>query len=366
MKKVGILGARGYVAEELIRLLLGHPEFRIECLVSESSDDGKAVNDIFRRFRRLTDRKTTQDVEALYGCDVVLTSKPDRDSLHNVPRLIRQGCRVIDMSAAYRFKDPHVYEETYGQQHDSVELLEKAVYGLTEIHRSKLKSTNLVANPGCYPTAAILACAPVIRNHLVNPEDIIVDAYSGISGAGADPKPYADYLFCEMDGNMIPYKVCEHRHTPEMEHELSLLSQSKAVVTFVPHLAPLTRGILSTIYLKLRKPYPSPDELRRLYTDFYKHDYFVRIMNPGEAPSIRNVVRTNFCDVGIFANGSSRLVVISAIDNLVKGAAGQAIQNMNVMFGIGETVGLLLGNVEARAQLPDDVTIEQLLKLPSD
>ena len=366
MKKVGILGVGGYVAKELIRLLLGHPEIRIECLVSESGNEGQDISTIHQEFRKLINKKITNEIEALYDSDFVITSKPPGDSLQNVPRLIEHGLRVIDMSAAFRFKDPHVYEAVYKQIHTAIKLLPEAVYGLTEIYRDRIKDANLVANPGCYPISVILGCAPLIKNHLVDPQDIIVDAYSGISGAGANPSPYFQYLFCEGAENMMPYSVGEHRHTPEMEQELTLLAQSKATITFVPHLAPLKRGILSSIYLKLRKPYPSRSDLVELYTDFYKGEYFVRLMDSGEAPNIRNVAGTNFCDIGIFANGSSRIVVISAIDNLVKGAAGQAIQNLNVMLGIDETSGLVSSNEYIRNQLPSDFTITQLIQLPND
>lgn len=365
MIKVGILGTGGYVAKELIRLLLGHPDFSIECLVSNSSSNGKEVTSIFKEFRKVINRRTTDDINALKGCDVVIASKPDQDSMRDIPILLKSRLRVIDMSAAFRFNDPHTYDKIYGGNHTSPELLKEAVFGVTELYRDKIKDARLVANPGCYSITAILGCAPLIKSHLVDPEDIIVDAYSGITGAGANPEEPLKYLFCELDGNMVPYKVCEHRHTGEMEQELTLLAQSKSLVTFVPHLAPLKRGIMSTIYLKLRKPYPSPIELRALYKDFYKGEYFVRIMEPAEAPTIRNVAGTNFCDIGIFANGSSRVVVLSAIDNLVKGAAGQAIQNLNVMFGIEETKGLIGINADTDI-LASDFTLKEIIGLPND
>ncbi len=363
MIKVGILGTGGYVAKELIRLLLNHPDCHIECLVSESSEEGKNIGEIFPTFRKLINKNTTKEFEALFDCEAVLTSKPDDNSIKNVPILVEQRCRVIDLSAAYRFRNAHVYETTYNRSHTSKELLKEAVYGLTELYGGKIKSAKLVANPGCYPVSVILACAPLLKEQLVDPDDIIVDSYSGVSGAGADPKPYSDYLFCELMGNLKPYKVCEHRHAPEIEQELGSLAQCKATMTFVPHLAPLKRGILSSSYLKLEKSGVSPSYLRDLYADFYKDKYFVRIMKPKEAPSVSNVAGTNFCDIGIFSDRrTSRVVVISAIDNLIKGAAGQAIQNLNVMFGLDETSGLVGVNAETPANMLDNITIEKLLK----
>lgn len=361
--KVGMLGCGGYVAKELIHLLLKHPNVQISSLVSESSEEGKNINSIHPELRKIIDRKTTTSIEALYDCDVIITSKPDFDSLKNVPTLYKHNIRIIDMSAAYRFHDPCVYKKTYGREHTSPELLSEAVYGLPELYRDKMKNARLVANPGCYPVSVLLGCAPLIKNHLVDPQDIIVDSYSGVSGAGSQPEPIDQYLFCELDENIMPYKVCEHRHSPEMEQELGLLAQSKALVTFVPHLAPVKWGILTSIFLKLIKPCPL-EQLRRIYSDFYRDDYFVRLMGVGEAPRTRNVVGTNFCDIGLFANNSHRVIVISAIDNLIKGAAGQAIQNMNIMFGLNENTGLVDLNADIN-QIPNDFTIEQLIKLPS-
>ncbi len=366
MIKVGILGTSGYVAKELIRLLLGHPDCSIECLVSHSSGKGKDINDIFKEFRKVLSRRTTDDISALKNCDVVITSKPDSDSLRDIPDLIKLGLRVIDMSAAYRFNDPNEYEKIYKREHTSPELLEKSIYGLTELHRHEIKDAQLIANPGCFPISAILSCAPLIKNHLIDPEDIIVDSYSGISGAGAHPEDPYNYLFCELDGNIVPYKVCEHRHTGEMEQELTLLAQSKTLITFVPHLSPMKRGIMSTLYLKLRKPYPSLKELIVLYSTFYEDEFFVRIMEQGEVSTIRNIAGTNFCDISIFTNGTYRVVILSAIDNLVKGAAGQAIQNLNVMFGLNETTGLVGINSDGNAWLPSDITIAKLIKLPNE
>jgi len=243
---------------------------------------------------------------------------------------------------------------------------------LTELNQDKIKDARLVANPGCYPISVILGCAPLLKEQLVDPEDIIVDAYSGVSGVGANPTNPSPYLFCEMSGNMMPYKVCEHRHTPEMEQELSSLAQCKVIMTFVPHLVPLSQGILSTIYLKLVKSGIPLKELMDLYTDFYKRAFFVRLMDTdaGEVPSISNVARTNFCDIGIFVQkNSSRVVVISAIDNLIKGAAGQAIQSMNAMYGYEETTGLTYRNADVQAPLRANSAVEQVeqfLQLPND
>ncbi|MDP2719370.1 MAG: N-acetyl-gamma-glutamyl-phosphate reductase [Dehalococcoidia bacterium] len=365
MIKVGILGGRGYVAKELLRLLLNHPEFSIDCIVSESESLGKDIGSIFPEFRGMISKKVSNSIEDLYGCDAVVTSKPHDRSMQEVPELIKHGVRVVDMSAAYRFKDAHVYESWYKAPHSSTDLLKQAVYGLTELYRDKIADARLVANPGCYPVSVILGCAPLVQEGLIDPQDIIVDAYSGVSGAGINPDPMYKYLFCEMDENIVPYSVNNHRHAPEIEQELSLLAQSKSLITFVPHIVALKQGIMSSIYLKLRKPYPSARTLRDLYAKFYSNDFFVRLMDEGEAPCLRNVVGTNFCDIGIFANGFPNVVVISTIDNLIKGAAGQAIQNLNVMFGIEETTSLVGVNAEVQAQLPRFDTIEQFLQLPS-
>jgi len=367
MKKVGILGVSGYVARELIRILLNHPDCRIEHLVSESSTNGKDIAGIFPAFRKLLSQKTTDEPEALYECDIVLTSKPDTDSQKWVPRFIKNGCRVIDMSAAYRFRDAKIYEATYEREHKSKELLKDAVYGLTEIYRDKVKDARLVANPGCYPISVILGSAPLMKYGLVDAEDIVVDAYSGTTGAGINPEAFSQYLFSELDENMKPYKVCEHKHAPEMEQELGLLAGQKAMVTFVPHLAPLRQGILSSIYFKLLKPGISASDLRKLYVDFYKKEFFVRVMDVGEAPAIQHVEGTNFCDIGVFADKkSSRVVVISAIDNLIKGAAGQAIQNLNVMLGFEETTALVSLNAVGLPALTREAGVEQFIRLPID
>ena len=365
--KVGIFGAGGYVARELIHLLLDHPNFIIHRIVSESNVKNKEISSIFPELRKVFDKQIETHKEALYDCDVILTSKPDDDSLLNVPVFREKGIRVIDLSAAYRFKDPLVYEKWYGRKHTSPHLLKEAVCGLSELHRDEVRNANLIAHPGCYPVSVVLGCAPLMQHHLVDTRDIIVDAYSGVSGAGANPSPLSKYMFCEMNENMVPYKIGEHRHTPEMEIELGRLSESQSLVIFVPHLAPIKRGILSSIYLSLKKPYPSLPDLRKLYSDFYVDDFFVRLMDEGEIPSIQNVVGTNFCDVGVFYNEkSSRVVVISAIDNLVKGAAGQAIQNLNTMFNLDETTGLKGVNAEAREEMPDFPVVEKFMRLPVD
>lgn len=325
MIRVAILGAKGYVAEELIRLLLGHSEAEIHSLFSESEKEAKDISDIFPEFRKqLSMPVSNKPDDNLKSCDIAFVSKPDFQSEKWIPDLLGYGMRVIDLSAAYRHSK------------------DKAVYGLTELYREDIKSAKLVANPGCYPTNVILACAPLLRSGLVDPSDIIVDSYSGISGAGTHKKEET-YLYCERDENIVAYRVLEHQDVPEMEQELGILAGTDVTITFVPHLAPLKRGIMSTIYLKPKERVKiTLSHLYDIYHSAYTGEHFIRIMKEGEPPALQNVVGSNFCDIGLFFSEKlRRIVVMSATDNLVKGAAGQAIQNMNVMYGFKETTALL-------------------------
>jgi len=339
--KVAILGATGYAARELIKLLQGHPQVEIEKLTSDSKQ-GRSISDIFPQFERLIDKVTTGDSDIDTSIDVVIIAKKDFYSMEKCPDLLRKGFRVIDLSADFRLKDPKLYPTWYKQEHKSPGLLPTAVYGLTEIYRDDIKHAQLVANPGCYPVSIILGCAPLFKNKLVDPANIVVDSMSGISGAGKNQQE--EYLYCEREGNIKPYNVGTHRHTPEMEQELGNLAGEEVLLTFAPYLAPMERGIISTIYLSLKEEHRalSLSDLYDLYNKFYKGEPFIRIRTLDKL-STEYVAYTNFCDIGLFADSRKpgRIVVMSALDNLVKGAAGQAIQNLNVMFGIEETAGLL-------------------------
>lgn len=342
--KVAVLGTAGYTAKEVIELLLGHPEAEIVSLVSESQPEGTDIGDIWPRFRNQLAKATSRTVND--SCDVGIISKPASLSEEWTQKLLKDGLRVIDLSASFRLKNTKLYEQTY-EKHSCPELIPEAVYGLSEIHRQEIAKTKLVANPGCYSASVILACYPLFENNLVEPCEVIVDSYSGISGAGKNSgDENGKYLYVERDENMTPYAVLTHRHTPEMEQELSSLANEEVIVTFVPHLAPLMRGIMTTIYLKPKRTSSlTLAKLRDVYESTYAAEPFVRLMPEKETPSLANVVGTNFCDVGLFFSDKlNRIVLVSAIDNLGKGAAGQAIQNMNIMFGLDETMSLMKAN----------------------
>lgn len=353
--KVAILGAGGYVAEEMIRMLLGHPDVEICSLLSESGKEPEAdIGDIFPRFRKQIQQSVVNKPDSkLWSCDIAFVSKPNNQAMHWVPQLLKHGLRVIDLCAVYRFRNAKIYEEIYNEPHESPQLAKEAIYGLTEVYRESIRTAKLVANPGCYATSVILGCAPLSKQGIGNPTDIIVDSYSGISGAGKMPSNSngMSYNFVERDENIMAYSVLQHRHAPEMEQELGALAKKDVRVSFVPHLVPLRQGIMSTIHIALNEGERiTLSDLHDIYTNAYTEEPFVRVMKKGEAPDLRSVERTNFCDIGLFYNERlKRIVIMSAIDNLGKGAAGQAIQNMNVMCGFEETAALLQGNLIARA-----------------
>ena len=333
--KADIVGATGYTGQELVELLLSHPNARINNLYS-TTDEPKKLSAMFPRFARRTgltvqklDRKKITSGEA----SVVFLALPHTCSMDIVPGLLKAGKRVIDLGADYRLRNVPVYEKAYGVSHKDRVNLRQAVYGLPEIYRAKIRKSVLVANPGCYPTAALLGLAPLVA--LQEFESIIIDAKSGTSGAGK--KAAQEMLFTEINEDFRAYKVNCHQHMPEIEQELSKLAGRKTPVTFVPHLLPVKRGILETIYVDAPV---SPAKVIDLYQKFYKTEPFVRVREEGVFPSIKDVAGTNFCDIGLTSDGD-KVIIISAIDNLLKGASGQAVQNMNIMFGFPETMGLL-------------------------
>jgi N-acetyl-gamma-glutamyl-phosphate reductase len=336
---VGIVGATGYAGEELLGLLLAHPGVRISNIWAKVKRPEK-ISAIFPKFKgRLELVCAEPDLKAISGkSDVVFLALPHTVSLQLVPQLLEAGKRVIDLSADYRLKDIRVYERHYQVKHTDKQHLSRAVYGLPELYRSKIKSAVLVANPGCYPTVSILALAPLVALGLVEPGSIIIDAKSGFSGAGR--KLAEDFLFSEVNEDFKAYKVNAHQHAPEINQELSSLAGQKVEVTFVPHLLPLNRGILATIYVR-KKPgqKPKAKDMISLYKKFYQKEPFVRIREENEFPRLKDVCGTNFCDIAV-KEEEDKVIIVAAIDNLLKGASGQAVQNMNIMYDFPESEGL--------------------------
>lgn len=338
MLKVAVVGASGYTGVELLRLLYCHPEVAVTCVTSERSA-GKKVSDIFPSVRDCYQQvlEHLEPVRVAEKADFIFTALPHQAAMEVVPTFLKLGKKVVDLSADYRLHDASVYQAWY-QPHMNPELLEKAVYGLPEIRRAAVAEADLVANPGCYPTSIILGMAPLLKNGLVDPSTIIADSKSAVSGAGRGAK--VDTLFCEVNEGFKAYGVGAHRHTPEIEQELSILAGSKVTISFTPHLVPMDRGILSTIYASLPGEWTT-SRLLELYREHYSNEGFVRVLAEGSLPSTMHVRGSNFCDIGLVADKrTGRVVVISAIDNLVKGASGQAVQNMNIMNGFPENLGL--------------------------
>jgi len=338
MTRVGVVGATGYTGLELVRLLLRHPQVKMTALTAERYV-GQPIWQVFPSVMKETDLICQPlAVEPLVQtCDFLFTALPHKAAMEVVPAFIQKGLKVVDLSADFRLADPQVYEEWY-EPHTASEFLKEAIYGIPELHREEIKKSSLVANPGCYPTSIILALAPALRNKLIDKRTIIADSKSGVSGAGRSA--VLSSLFAEVSENFKAYKVAEHRHTPEIEQELSRLAGEQIVITFTPHLVPMKRGILSTIYASLEKPH-SENEVLDLYRTFYAHEKFVRIHPSDLLPSTADVLGSNYCDIGLrIDKRNNRLILLAAIDNLVKGASGQAIQNMNLMLGLEESLGL--------------------------
>ncbi len=343
MVKVGIVGARGYTGEELINIFLKHSQAKISYLTARV-DAPTPISKIFPQVRnRLDVRCDNFDVaKAVKSCDVAFLALPHTTSMEVAPFLLKAGKKVIDLSADYRIEDYKIYEAWYKVTHSDRAHIKSAVYGLPEINRAKIKKADFIANPGCYPTAAILSIAPLVRTRFCNLDTIIIDAKSGYSGAGR--KSTDDSFIQEIKDNFKAYKVDVHQHTPEINQELSKIAKKKINVTFVPHLLPVERGLIETIYIPLQKnpKAVTSHQIIEIYKKFYKDAPFVRIRNEGEIPQLRNVQHTNFCDIGVKVSEDKKLIIIiSSIDNLLKGASGQAVQNMNLMYGFKETEGLL-------------------------
>lgn len=339
MLRVFICGGSGYTGGELIRILSYHPEVVITGVTSERSA-GKTVRHLFPHLRSYSHLvyEHLDPAENMKKADLFFMALPHGESQRAVDFFFQHGKKVIDLSADYRLRDSGTYEKWYNVRHVFEATLRKAVYGLPEIYRNKIKKAKLIANPGCYPTGAILGLLPALRNALIDISSIVIDSKSGTSGAGK--KADVSVSYCEVNEGFKAYAIGTHRHTPEIEQELSLVSGKEIVVNFTPHLLPVDRGILTTIYAPLLKK-AGVSEILKKYNDTYKKEPFVRVLDYGLYPNIKHVRGTNFCDIGLTVNErTNTLIIVTAIDNLVKGASGQAVHNMNIMMGFDEKTAL--------------------------
>ena len=341
MVKVGIIGATGYAGNELVRLLLGHKDVEIVWLGSRSYIDQK-YSDVYRNMFRLVDAKCLDDnMDALAKeVDVIFTATPQGLCASLVNEDILSRTKIIDLSADFRLKDVKIYEEWYKIEHKAPQFINEAVYGLCEINRHKInKNTRIIANPGCYTTTSILTLYPMVKEGIIDPDTIIIDAKSGTSGAGRGAK--VNNLFCEVNESMKAYGVGTHRHTPEIEEQLGYaVNRNDIKLIFTPHLVPMNRGILVTAYANLTKEV-SYEEVKAVYDKYYGKEFFIRVLEKDVCPETRWVEGSNFVDIGFkIEPRTKRLIMMGALDNLVKGAAGQAVQNMNLMFGFEENEGL--------------------------
>jgi N-acetyl-gamma-glutamyl-phosphate reductase len=325
----GIVGATGYTGMELLRLLSAHPSVDLLLATSEKQAGKKVGN------TGLTFQPMAAEVKEL---DVLFSCLPHTGAMTHVASWVKQGIKVIDLSADFRLHDAATYEEWYGEKQTAADLLKKAVYGLPELHRAEIKKATLVANPGCYPTGAVLGLAPLLKSKLIDTTSIVIDSKSGVTGAGRNAA--VEFLFSEVNESVHAYKVGNHRHTPEIEQELSLVAGEKIVVSFTPHLIPMDRGILSTIHVRALKKTDTASVLKT-FNEFYKNEPFVQVLPEGVLPKTKEVRGTNNCAIGaVYDPRTNQIIIVSAIDNLSKGASSQAVQNMNLMFGLGEKTGL--------------------------
>jgi N-acetyl-gamma-glutamyl-phosphate reductase len=339
MIKAGIIGATGYAGQEIVRILMNHPEAEVVWYGSQSYID-KNYADVFPNMFQIVDEKCLGEnlPELAEKADVIFTATPQGLCSSLVSEEVLSKVKVIDLSADFRIKDVKRYEEWYKLEHKSPEFLDEAVYGLCEINRDKVKNARLIANPGCYPTCSTLSIYPLIKEGIIDPSTIIIDAKSGTSGAGRGAK--VANLYCEVNESIKAYGVTTHRHTPEIEDQLSYACGKEVKINFTPHLVPMNRGILVTAYASLIGKHDY-DELKAIYDKYYENEYFVRVLNKDVCPETRCVAGSNFVDVNFKIDPrTNRVVMMGAMDNLVKGAAGQAVQNMNIMFGLDEKTGL--------------------------
>ncbi len=340
MVRVGIIGASGYAGAEIIRYLLGHPEAEITYLAS-GTYKGKHIGNAFTSLmgQNLPMCEAFDDT-AIDRADIFFVAQHYGWAASIAPKVVQAGKKLIDMSADFRFRNPAVYEQWYKTEHTSKDITVSAAYGLPEIKKDQIAAALVLGNPGCYPTGAILALAPVIANRRVDPSGIIIDSKSGVSGSGRTKTEVA-YLFAELDESMKPYGVANHRHTPEIEQEISEMAGQDVVLSFTPHLVPMVRGIMTTTYAPILSDLSTGAAID-LYREFYANSPFVIVLDEGEYPATKNVSGTNFCHIGLKVDSrTGRMIAMSAIDNMGKGAAGQAVQNMNLMMGLPETTGLM-------------------------
>lgn len=338
MIKVGIVGATGYVGSELMRILLNHPNAELVTITSQSYAR-KKYGEIFENFSHTEFICEEENIEEMADkCDVIFLALPHGVASKKITAEILKKTVVIDLGADYRLKDVDTYEKWYETEHDSKDLLAQAIYGLCEINREDIKGKRLIANPGCFTTCSILSLYPLVKERIIALDSIIIDAKTGISGAGRGVT--LGSMFCEVNENIRAYKIASHRHTPEIEEQLSYGAGEKITISFTPHRVPMNRGILATCYATLNKKM-NYEEIRKIYEKYYGSEWFVRLSPQGGFPETKWVKGTNFMDIGFeIDERTNRIIVIGAIDNLVKGAAGQAVQNMNILFGIDEKTGL--------------------------
>jgi len=341
MIRVGIIGSTGYAGGELVRLLINHKEAEIKWFGSRSYVDKKYA-DVYQNFFQIVDDQCMDDnMEALANeVDVIFTATPQGLCASLVNEDILNKVKIVDLSADFRIKDVATYEKWYGIEHKSPQFIEEAVYGLCEINREDIKKARLIANPGCYPTCSTLSIYPLAKEGLIDMSTVIIDAKSGTSGAGRGAK--VDNLYCEVNENIKAYGVANHRHTPEIEEQLSYASGEEVLLNFTPHLVPMNRGILITAYATLKKDV-TYEEVKAVYDKYYANEKFVRVLEKDVCPQTKWVEGSNYVDVNFKIDPrTKRIIMMGAMDNLVKGAAGQAVQNMNLMFGLKESEGLEL------------------------
>lgn len=343
MIKVGIIGATGYAGAEIVRLLQMHPQAEVVWYGSRSYIDQKYAS-IYQNLFKLVDANCLgEDMDKLSDeVDVIFTATPQGLCASLVNEDILNKVKIIDLSADFRLKDVSVYEKWYKIEHKAPQFIDEAVYGLCEINRDKIKGARIVANPGCYTTCSILTAYPLVKEGLIDPDTLIVDALSGVSGAGRGAK--VANLYCEVNESAKPYGVANHRHTPEIEEQLGYAAGKEILINFTPHLAPMNRGILATEYATLNKidgKLPTSEQIREVYNKYYGKEKFIRVLDDGVYPETRWVETSNYVDIGFkIDERTGRIIMMGALDNLVKGAAGQAVQNMNIVFGLDESMGL--------------------------
>ena len=341
MIKVGIIGATGYAGGELARILMGHKDAKIVWYGSRSYIDKKYA-DVYQNMFQIVDAKCLDDnmEELAKKADVIFTATPQGFCASVISEAILADTKIVDLSADFRIKDVDTYEKWYGIQHKSPQFIEDAVYGLCEINREDVKGARLVANPGCYTTCSILTAYPLAKEGLIDMNTLIIDAKSGTSGAGRGAK--VGNLYCEVNENIKAYGVASHRHTPEIEEQLGYAAKEDVRISFTPHLVPMNRGILATEYATLTKQ-TTYEEVKAVYDKYYKEEKFIRVLEEGVCPETKWVEGSNYVDINFKIDPrTNRIIMMGAIDNLVKGAAGQAVQNMNLMFGLPESEGLEL------------------------